>query len=249
MGGSDEARARNDKSLALAQQLSHPNSLAFALLIAAQVEQLQGQGAKVRLHAEAAVELSTEQGFQSSLANGRILRGWALVTEDNFDEGIEQLHQGLAAYRATGSEIFVTHFLGLLADALYRAGKATEALPVLDEALALVAKTQERFYEAELYRLRGECLLAASASPADGKEAAATPESCFLQAIKVAHGQGARLLEWRAMLSLAQLRIQQNRPEESGELLKAICSAAPQDDDTAFGSTAKALLAKLDGAG
>jgi predicted ATPase/class 3 adenylate cyclase len=248
MGASTEARARNDESLALAQQLAHPNSLAFALLIAAQVEQLRLQELKVQVHAEAAVELSTEQGFQSSLANGWILRGWALAAEGNFDEGLEQLHQGLAAYRATGAAIFVTHFLGLLADALYRAGKAAEALPVLDEALQLAQDTQEGFYEAELYRLRGDCLLAASGAPESGTAAPETPEDCFLKAIGVARGQGARLLEWRGMLSLAQLRMQQNRPEEARELLDAICKASSEASGPLV-VTAKSLLAQLEGLG
>jgi predicted ATPase len=248
MGASAEARARNDESLALAQQLAHPNSLAFALLIAAQVEQLRLQELKVQVHAEAAVELSTEQGFQSSLANGWILRGWALAAEGNFDEGLEQLHQGLAAYRATGAAIFVTHFLGLLADALYRAGKAAEALPVLDEALQLAQDTQEGFYEAELYRLRGDCLLAASGAPESGTAAPETPEDCFLKAIGVARGQGARLLEWRGMLSLAQLRMQQNRPEEARELLDAICKASSEASGPLV-VTAKSLLAQLEGLG
>ncbi|NVK42022.1 MAG: AAA family ATPase [Oceanospirillaceae bacterium] len=248
MGASTEAGARNDESLALAQQLAHPNSLAFVLLIAAQVEQLHLRGPKVRMHAEAAVELSTEQGFQSSLANGWILRGWALAAEGNVDEGIEQLRRGLAAYRATGSEIFVTHFLGLLADALRMAGKAGEALPVLDEALALVERTRERFYEAELYRLRGECLQEAPASAPTGSGAPATPEDCFLRAVELARGQGARLPEWRAMLSLARLRLRQNRHDDARNLLNALCKPGPESDGTLI-ATAKALLAQLDGVG
>ncbi|WP_438362322.1 DUF6444 domain-containing protein [Marinobacterium sedimentorum] len=112
-------------------------------------------------------------------------------------------------------------------------GQPGEALPVLDEALQLAQHTQEGFYEAELYRLRGDCLLAVPAAP--DARVPGTPEDCFLKAIELARGQGARLL--------------QTRPALARELLKAICSAAPQDDETAFGSTANALLAKLDGAG
>ncbi|UTW13166.1 adenylate/guanylate cyclase domain-containing protein [Marinobacterium rhizophilum] len=248
MGASAQARAQNDAALALAQQLGHPVSLAFALDFAAELHQLCGEGEQVLARAEAAIELSCEQGFSFWLAHGRVLQGWALAAQGDSDAGIEQIRQGLVAYRATGAEMFMTHLQGLLADALVRAGKTAEALSVLDEALALVETTRERFYEAELYRLRGECLADAPVSPAAGKGASATPESCFLQAIKLARGQGARLLEWRAMLSLAQLRIQQSRAKEARELLDMICKASPEADGSLV-TTAKTLLEKLDGAG
>ncbi|ANG62720.1 hypothetical protein A8C75_09640 [Marinobacterium aestuarii] len=243
------AYARNEEVLALARQLSHPISLAFALDYAAELHLFRQESELALSCAEAAIELSTEQGFSYWLAHGRILRAWALAAQGDQAAGIEQIRQGIKAYRATGADMFVTHFMGLLAEALARAGQTTAALPVLDDALALVAKTQERFYEAELYRLRGECLVAQVPSPGSESALALQVEDCFQRAIDIAHRQGARLLEWRGMLSLAQLQVQQNRPEEARELLKAICSAAPENDDITSVSTARALLMKLDGAG
>ncbi|MFC6671889.1 adenylate/guanylate cyclase domain-containing protein [Marinobacterium aestuariivivens] len=242
MGESAQARAKNDEALTLAQQLAHPISLAFALDFAGELHLFRQEGAQAQARAEAAIELSAEQGFSYWLAHGCILQGWALAEQGDCDAGVEQVRQGLAAYRATGSEMFVTHFLGLLADILHRAGQTAEALPVLDEALALVERTRERFYEAELYRLRGECLLETPPAPAVGDE---TPEGCFLKAIEVARGQGARLLEWRAMLSLARLRLRQSRDEDARELLNELCKVNPENGG-ALVDTARALLGPLD---
>lgn len=249
LGESDQAQRRSDEALALARELSHPVSLAFALVYSAENHLFRQEGKDVLSRADAAVELSRELGFKYWLAHGNILRGWALAEQGDLDTGIELIRQGLVDYRATGAEMFTTHFLGLLADALLRAGQAGAALQVLDEALQRVGKTQERFYAVELYRLTGDCLLAAPEAPESGAAAPQTPEDCFLKAIEEARGQGARLLEWRGMLSLAQLRVRQNRPEEARELLKAICSAAPENDDSACVGAAKAALAQLDGAG
>jgi hypothetical protein len=104
----------------------------------------------------------------------------------------------------------------------------------------MVAKSQERCYEVELYRLRGECLLVAPGAP-DPRESG-TPESCFLKAIELARGQGARLLEWRGMLSLAQLRLRQGRRKDAEKLLRQICSAT---GETAVIKSARTLLAQL----
>ena len=92
---------------------------------------------------------------------GTILRGWALAEQGQGEEGIAQIRQGLAALRATGAEVVRPYFLALLAEAYGKVGQTEEGLSVVAEALALVDKTGERFYEAELYRLKGELTLQA----------------------------------------------------------------------------------------
>ena len=98
--------------------------------------------------------LSTEQGFANWLATGTMMRGWALAEQGQREEGITQMHQGLAALRAVGAEIERPSSLALLAEAYGKEGQAEEGLAVLAEALAMVDKSGERFYEAELYRLK-----------------------------------------------------------------------------------------------
>ena len=103
--------------------------------------------------------LSTTQGFPQFLAMGTILRSWALAEQGQEEEGIAQIRQGLVAWRATGAELERPHFFALLAEAYEKVGQAEEGLGILAEALALVDKTGERLYEAELYRLKGMLML------------------------------------------------------------------------------------------
>ena len=86
-------------------------------------------------------------------------RGWALAEQGQREEGIAQLHQGLAAWQATGTEMQRSHFLALLAEAYGKVGEAEQGLAALVEALAQVEQTGERWYEAELYRIKGELTL------------------------------------------------------------------------------------------
>ena len=93
------------------------------------------------------------------LGQGTVLQGWALAEQGQSEEGISQIRQGLATYQAIGAGIFQSYYLVLLAEAYGKAGQAEEGLAALAEALTVVDKSGERFYEAELYRLKGELTL------------------------------------------------------------------------------------------
>jgi predicted ATPase len=105
------------------------------------------------------IRLSAEQEFPYWLATGTIFRGWALAEQGQVEEGIAQMQQGLAAFRATGEGLEWPYRLALLAEAYGKVGWAEEGLSALAEALAIVDKTGVRFYEAELYRLKGQLTL------------------------------------------------------------------------------------------
>src|SRR5262249_12270462 len=122
------------------------------------IHQFRREGQATREQAEALVALCTEQGFTLVAAEGAMLRGWALV-EQGQGEGLVQIHQGLVTWSATGAEMSRLYFLILLAEAYGKAGQAEEGLSTLAEAQTLVNRTGERFYEAELYRLKGELTL------------------------------------------------------------------------------------------
>lgn len=109
--------------------------------------------------AEAAVTIATEHGFPYFFAWGTVLRGWA-VNGENPEEAIALIRQGLAAYRANGAEVWRPYFLALLAEAYEKAGQIEDGLAVLSEALTTVDVTGERNFEAELYRRKGNLLLA-----------------------------------------------------------------------------------------
>ena len=94
------------------------------------------------------------------LSLGVFMRGWALTEGDRQAAGIAEMQEGLTAERATGAEAFVPYMLTLLAEAYEKMGQVKEGLSVIAEALDAVDKTGERFYEAEIYRIKGELLLA-----------------------------------------------------------------------------------------
>jgi TOMM system kinase/cyclase fusion protein len=241
LGYPDQALRRIHEALTLAQELSHPFSLAFALAFAAWLHQLRREEQAAQEWAAAAIALSTDQGFPFWVAWGTILRGWALAEQGQRAKGIAQMRQGITAWRATGAELQRPYYLALLAEAYGKAGQAEEGLSVLAEALTAVHKTGERQYEAELYRLTGELLRKQDGS--DEQEA----ESCLRQAVDVAHQQQAKSLELRAAMSLSRLWQSQGKRAEARELLAPIYGWFTEGFDTADLQEAKALLAELGG--
>ena len=190
-------------------------------------------------YAETAINIATEQGFPFWMAVGSLLRGWALVQQGQAQAGIEQLTQGLTAWRATGAEQVRSYWLALLAEAHNVIGQPETGLTVLAEALTLVDTRGERWYEPELYRLKGELLLQQNA------DNQAEVETCFHQAIDIARNQQAKSLELRATTSLAKLRQQQGKRQEAYDLLAPIYSWFTEGFDTADLQEAKALLEEL----
>jgi class 3 adenylate cyclase/predicted ATPase len=234
-----QALERSHEALGLARDLAHPQSLALALVWAAWLRQLRREGQLAREHAEAAVTLCAEQGFPLWMSMGVILRGWASFEEGLREEGIAQMHQGLADLRATGAELWRPSFLAPLAEAYGRMGRLEEGLGALDEALGIVARNGERAHEAELHRLRGELLRAGGTQ--DAPEATAS----FQEALEIACQQEAKSLELRAAASLARLQADQGRLREAQELLAPVYEWFTEGFDTADLSNAKALLEEL----
>ena len=160
LGYPNQALKRSQEALTVVRDLSHPYSLAVTLNFAVWLHQCRRERQATQEQAEALITLSTAQGFSLLLAHGTISRGWALAEQGQAEEGISQLCQGLAAYGDMGLATPSSIHLARLAEAYGKAGKIEEGLTALAEALAVIDKTGERFYEAELYRLKGELLLA-----------------------------------------------------------------------------------------
>jgi predicted ATPase len=159
LGYPDQALARLHETLALAHELSHPFSLAYARCRAADVSQFRRDVPAVHEHAEAAVALATEQGFPLWAAQGTSLHGWALAMQDQGEEGLAQVRQGIATFRATGAAQLVPYLCTLLAEVSAHLGHVEDGLQALAEAHTLVEQQEERWWEAEVYRLRGVLLL------------------------------------------------------------------------------------------
>jgi class 3 adenylate cyclase/predicted ATPase len=240
LGYPDQGRARSQEAVTVAEQGAHPFSLGFALSRAAVFHQLRLEVQAAQERAEATIVLATEQGFPQWRATGVCLRGWALAHQGQVKEGIDQIHQGLSAWRATGAEIGRPHYLALLAETYGTMGQPEAGLTVLTEALALVDKMGMHWYDPELYRLKGALLLQQSLD--NSTEA----EVCFHHAISIAKSQQAKSWELRAATSLARLWQQQGKRQEAHDLLAPVYDWFTEGFDTADLQDAKALLHELE---
>jgi predicted ATPase len=223
----------------LARELSHPFSLAYVLFWTALLYTHHREVQETQEWAAAATVLSIEREFPFWSIQGMILQGWVLTAQGQGVEGMAQIHKGLVALRATGTEILRPYYLGLLADAYGKMRQVREGLALLDEALALVNKTGERWPEAELHRLKGQLLLSLSA------DNHAESQGCFHQALAIARRQQAKSLELRAAMSLGRLWQQQDKRAEAQQLLAEIYGWFTEGFDTPDLQDAKALLEEL----
>jgi adenylate cyclase len=238
-GYPDQALTRSHEALALARELSYPFILAVALYYAAMLHQFRRERQAVHERAEAAIVLCQEQGFAYYAAWATILQGWVLSEEGQEAEGMTQMRQGLAALRATGGELRAPYYLTLLAEAHGNGGRAAEGLRVLAEAHTLVEEHEERWWEAEVHRLRGVLLL---------RQTVAQPEEAetwLRRALDVARRQEAKSLELRAATSLARLWQQQGKRADAHQLLAEVYGWFTEGFDTADLQEARALLEAL----
>jgi tetratricopeptide (TPR) repeat protein len=245
LGYPDQAFSRNQEALTLARELAHPFTLAYVHVFAAVLNQFCGNPQVAQEYAEAAIRLANDQGFPLWAVAGRILRGWAL-SEQGHSEGIAQMTEGLASWGSVGTENTYTHqpyFLALLAEAHGKIGQVERGLALLVQMSGAVERTEERSYEAELYRLRGELLLK---SPSSLSESTAhEAEHCLLHAIAVARGQSAKSLELRAATSLSRLWLGQGKAHEARGLLSKIRGFFTEGFDSKDLKEAEALLNEM----
>jgi predicted ATPase len=246
LGYPDQALQSSHDALALAHELAHPYSQAFALSFAAVLHHLRREGQAAQDRSEAVLTLSADQGFPNWLLWGTFLQGWGLAQQGQREEAIAQMRQALTSSRAMGTELVLTPLtLCLLADGYRGLGQPQEALSMLTEALAAVHKHAERFYEAEVYRLNGELLLSQRVETDFNPAPTEAAEACFHQALDVARRQQAKSWELRAVMSLSRLWQRQGKREEAKQLLEEICGWFTEGFDTADLQEAKALLKEL----
>ena len=239
LGYPEQAKVVTKRSIANANDLGHPFTVANALSWAAALHQLCGDVARTRELSETDLVFSRKQVIPFFTAHAMVLRGWALVMQGRGEEGVVQLEAGLAAYRATGSETELSHWLGLMVEACRSTGKIEEGLRVVAQALDLSKRTGALYYEAELHRLEGELRL--HAEPADAPAA----EMCFRRAMDIARKQQAKSWELRTAISYARLMREQGRAREAYDLLAPIYGWFTEGFDTLDLKEAKALLDEL----
>ena len=241
LGFPDQARQHMEEALIMAaRHLSHSLSQAEVLNFAMLLHVACREPDATYRRSEEAIAVAQAHGLVVYELFGTLMRGWALAALGNFEEGIAQMHHGLAGTRSHRIELFAPYFRGHLAEAYANGGQPEEGLALLAEALALVEAHGERFYEAELYRLRGEIALKTQA--ACGTAAAV---ASFQQALTVARRQQAKSWELRAATSLARLWQSQGKHTEARDLLGQVYGWFTEGFDTADLKEARALLEAL----
>jgi predicted ATPase len=237
-GRSDEAQRTSSESIALARRLGHPFSLALTHFFAAATGLTRRDSVVANTNADAAVAVAREQDFRLLLGWALSIKGWTSVDAGRFQEGMEQIENGLAEVRATGAYQFLPYLISLKAQAHLMHGDPAAGLETIDEAFSVARTTGECFWEPELHRLHGELQLAASFSSAHCEA-----EQRFLQAIDLATNQDAKLLVLRSTVSLGRLLRQLNRDAEARQRVRAAHSEISQGTALPDVVEARAFLA------
>jgi adenylate cyclase len=254
-GYPDQAMRKIQEALNLAQELAHLHSLVLARSWAVWLHQLcQRKEHILQEPTDAAITIATGQGLSFYAGILAAVRGWALAKQGSREEGLAQIEQGLAFYGADVGEHILPYFLALLAETQRDMGRIPDALQSLTKALALAEKNGEHFYDAELYRLKGELTLQSSVLRLGSSvtnpqslmpDAQVEAEGYFLKAIDIAQKQQAKSLELRAVTSLARLWQSQGKRDEARQMLAEIYGWFTEGFDTKDLQEAKALLAEL----
>lgn len=238
LGYPDQALELSQEALALARELAHPFSIAFALLVCAAVYSYHRDAPMCQKLAEELIDISIEYGFVHWLALGNTLRGYALILQEKVEDGIAQASQGIADYRSTGAALDYSLYLAGLIEGYMKAGCMEESAAILTDALAFVEETGERYGEAELRRLQGELL---HMQGADETEV----ERYLWHGIEVARCQRARSWELRVTVTLCRLWKKHGMREKARQLLAEIYGWFNEGFETEDLREARALLEEL----
>ena len=239
-GYPEQALQAINEALTIAQEMTHPHSLAHVLMFSAWLHQLRREAKAAQLQAEAAIALADAQTFPFYGALSEMLQGWAQVMQGRGEDALTQMRQGLATCHEIGNKVSQPSCLVWLAEAYGEHGCPESGLSVLTKAQTMMAATEVGFYESELYGLKGSLRLRQTTPNV------AEAEADFHQALVVARAQQAHSWELRAATSLASLWQSQGKRQEARELLAPIYGWFTEGFDTADLKDAKALLDELD---
>ncbi len=274
LGYPDQAWNRSRELLTFARELSHPYSLAAACFMAGGFHIFRREESQALAPLAEAIRLCTEYGMPLFLAYSTALQGQVLVSQGNANEGLRQIQEALTSSDAMEVRLSRSSFLAYQAGGYAELGQVDVGLSLLAQALEFVDKQDERYYEAELYRLKGTLTLQSKASRGQVQDkskasqnksevpnthAEAEAEACFLKAIEIARRQEAKSWELRAVMSLVRLRQMQalehgaesteqearTKLDEAHAMLAEVYNWFTEGFDTKDLQEARALLQKL----
>jgi class 3 adenylate cyclase/predicted ATPase len=235
LGYPDSGLRAAERGLAHSRSLGGAHAVNFSLCYLAATHCFRRDPRAALRCATESLEMAREQGFATWIGVSQMIRGDSLVRSGDVEAGLAEIAAGMSAYRAIDAVTYQPFGLALLAEGLIVAGRLDEALDALAQALAMSERSGERFYLAELWRLKGEVLVR-KGSASDG-------EHWLREAIRLAREQGARLLELRGAVSLCRLLEGPDRKRVLREVLEPACSAFDEGLDAADVQDARALLA------
>jgi DNA-binding winged helix-turn-helix (wHTH) protein/predicted ATPase len=238
IGYPDAARAKAEETVNLASQFSHPLTRAITLGYATMLHQFQRDVDGIDRLAKATITHTTEHGLPYYLAWAELLEGWSAAIRGVCEDGITKIRHSIEVLQ-TMAGLRLPYYRALLAEAYGCGGRISEALQVLDDAFGIVQKTGERWWEAELHRLRGELLRSKSINRDDEAEA------CFRTAIAVARSQQAKTLELRAAVSLGRLWRDKGKRTQARRLVTEIHDWFAEGFETHDLRDARSLLGEL----
>jgi tetratricopeptide (TPR) repeat protein len=240
-------------ALCMSTELKHPYTHAFSLLMAGISPPLfyDVLDEKTAAFVDELHHLAEEKNFYSFklyahfyrgfIEARRLLRGGAVyqpLPKNKINHAITQMRRSLEEERASGHMVGLSSRMILLADVYRQCGQIKRGLSLLEEVEAFVDSCDERYFEADLYRLRGELLLCR-----DPQDTAGMAEHAFEHALSIAQKQGARLFELKAAVRLAKLWVALGRMEQVETLLYKVCAGFPKDLSLPDLDAARCLLA------
>ena len=205
-----------------AKKLGHPFSMVFALNHHAWLYQFYGETGLVDKFATELLTVSQEYGFPFWEISGLFFKGWVLSQTKKVKSGISQMQKSITAFQATGAGSILPYFMTALAQVYVENKQPKKALQWLKDAEARVQKNGEHFFDAEIYRVKGEALFA------DDQKNKKRAESQLWRAFETARRQKLKILELRALLNLIKTGARKN---ETKQLLHEACSWFDQDSD------------------
>jgi predicted ATPase len=234
LGFADTALRAAQDAIDLAHRLVHPFSSAVALAYAAMLHQFRREPTEVRARADAARSICTDHGFSYYHAWAAIMNGWAVAEEGDVEDAIARVRVGVRDLRATGAELRLPHYLGILADLYRRAQRLEDATVTLAEARAVAERNAEHWADASLHLLEGDLALAI------GDQAEA--ERCLRRAMGCAQAQNARTLLLRGSTRLARLLAECARRAEAYDELAKVYGSFTEGFETVDSREARAVL-------
>ncbi len=202
------------------------------------IYELRREPEQMRARAEARLELATESGMFTGRVISEIYLGWADALAGDLEGGVARMRRHMLELKAAGSEYISDRYLTFVATALGRMGRFDEGLCIIEDSFPFIERSGQRYYEAELHRLKGELLLAHASST--------EAEQSFCTAIDIARKQGAKSWELRATTSLARLLAKQLKRDKARPMLAEIYGWFTEGFDTPDLKDARALMQELE---